>query len=110
MDHVTTTANRTVNGVTYLGQEAAREFDNALFNEYQFSIDQLMEVAGLCCAHAVGRAYPLIEGGRRVLVVCGPGNNGGDGLVAARHLLFLVSRCSNIIATCIHHHIIIGII
>ena len=109
MDHVTTTANRTVNGVTYLGQEAAREFDNVLFNEYQFSIDQLMEVAGLCCTHVVGRAYPLIEGGR-VLVVCGPGNNGGDGLVAARHLLFLVSRCSNIIATCIHHHIIIGII
>lgn len=81
--------------VTYLGQEAARDFDNALFNEYQFSIDQLMEVAGLCCAHAVARAYPLQGGGDggggRVLVVCGPGNNGGDGLVAARHLLFLVS-------------------
>ena len=86
--HVTTTAQ-----VTYLGQEAARELDNVLFDEYKFSVDQLMEVAGLCCAHAVGRAYPLHgeRKGGRVLVICGPGNNGGDGLVAARHLLFLVS-------------------
>ena len=37
-------------GRLYLGQEEAREFDNTLFNEYQFSIDQLMEVAGLCIA------------------------------------------------------------
>ena len=35
-----------------LGQEEARELDNTLFNEYQFSIDQLMEVAGLCVAQA----------------------------------------------------------
>ena len=37
-------------GRLYLGQEEARELDNELFNDYQFSIDQLMEVAGLCIA------------------------------------------------------------
>lgn len=50
-----------------------------------FSIDQLMELAGLSVASAViseysPSAYP------RVLILAGPGNNGGDGLVAARHL------------------------
>lgn len=51
-----------------------------------FSIDQLMELAGLSVACSFLRAFPLKDGNRNVLVVCGPGNNGGDGLVAARHL------------------------
>ena len=34
----------------HLNQEDAREFDNSLFFEYEFSIDQLMELAGLCVA------------------------------------------------------------
>lgn len=50
-----------------------------------FSIDQLMELAGLSVSQAVYRVHPLNKGSR-VLVACGPGNNGGDGLVAARHL------------------------
>ncbi|KAK5012507.1 hypothetical protein LTR16_003716 [Cryomyces antarcticus] len=50
-----------------------------------FSIDQLMELAGLSVSQAVFKLHPPSKGGR-VLVACGPGNNGGDGLVAARHL------------------------
>ena len=41
----------------------------------------LMENAGRGVADAVMRHGP-----RNVLVLCGPGNNGGDGLCAARHL------------------------
>ena len=50
-----------------------------------FSVDQLMELAGLSVASAVRAEYPPASHAR-VLVIAGPGNNGGDGLVAARHL------------------------
>lgn len=42
----------------------------------------LMEAAGAAVAAAVARRWP--EG--LAVVLCGPGNNGGDGFVAARHL------------------------
>lgn len=45
-----------------------------------------MELAGLACALCVQHCYPPGPDTRRVLVCCGPGNQGGDGLVAARHL------------------------
>jgi len=44
--------------------------------------DELMERAGVAVAREAGR----FAMGRRVLVLAGPGNNGGDAYVAARHL------------------------
>ncbi|XP_049974643.1 NAD(P)H-hydrate epimerase isoform X3 [Alexandromys fortis] len=43
--------------VKYLSQEEARAVDEELFNEYQFSVDQLMELAGLSCATAIAKGY-----------------------------------------------------
>ena len=44
-----------------------------------------MELAGLACAQTLATVYDK-DKYSRVLVCCGPGNQGGDGLVAARHL------------------------
>jgi hydroxyethylthiazole kinase-like uncharacterized protein yjeF len=46
----------------------------------------MMENAGRTVAEACQRDLRMGPGDRRILVLVGPGNNGGDGLVAARHL------------------------
>lgn len=71
----------------YLNQDEATKIDLELFNEYKFSVDQLMELAGLSCANAIAKSYSEDNfKNKLILVCCGPGNNGGDGLVCARHL------------------------
>ena len=55
--------------------------------QWAFSLEPpppLMERAGRATAELVRRVAP--ENTRRILVLAGPGNNGGDGFVAARHL------------------------
>lgn len=73
--------------VTYLTQKDMAQLDMELLSDYKYTIDQLMELAGLSCATAIAKTYPLeFVGNKSILVCCGPGNNGGDGLVLARHL------------------------
>ncbi|MDA4127983.1 MAG: NAD(P)H-hydrate epimerase [Thaumarchaeota archaeon] len=47
------------------------------------TIDAMMENAGRQVALAILERYPASQ---RITFVCGKGNNGGDGFVAARHL------------------------
>lgn len=77
--------------VKYLRQSEAINVDKDLFEKYKFSVDQLMELAGQSCAIAIAKSYPVAaaDSANNILVCCGPGNNGGDGLVCARHLVFL---------------------
>lgn len=72
--------------IKYLSQTEAINLDRELFDEYAFSVDQLMELAGLSVATAIARSYPLAQYDKPI-ICCGPGNNGGDGLVCARHLV-----------------------
>lgn len=70
--------------IPVLSPAEAAELDRAA-QARGISVDTLMEQAGREVADAAlrlaGGAY-----GRRAVVVCGKGNNGGDGLVAARYL------------------------
>ena len=52
-----------------------------------FKLEQLIELAGLAVAQATHKSSSSNGSPLKILIVCGPGNNGGDGLVAARHLL-----------------------
>jgi hydroxyethylthiazole kinase-like uncharacterized protein yjeF len=53
---------------------------------FGISLLQLMENAGRNVAEEVAKRFPR---GQRVVIFCGLGGNGGDGFVAARHLLNL---------------------
>lgn len=72
-----------------LTAEQSREVDRRANSEYGLAGIVLMENAGRCAAElatemlgaATCRARPA-----SVLILCGRGNNGGDGFVAARHL------------------------
>ncbi|KAI9470062.1 MAG: YjeF N-terminal domain-like protein [Benjaminiella poitrasii] len=69
-----------------VSQKVAQAIDAELMSSSgAFSIDQLMELAGLSVAQAVQKSFDNSKL-PNVLVCVGPGNNGGDGLVAARHL------------------------
>ena len=59
-----------------------RELDNTLIEALGFPSRALMEMAGHGAAVVIQQRFP--EG--RIGVLCGPGNNGGDGLVIARWL------------------------
>ena len=63
-----------------------RRVDARTIGEYRIPGLSLMESAGRGVAEALAEEIPRL-GSRRVVVFCGKGNNGGDGLVAARHLL-----------------------
>jgi NAD(P)H-hydrate epimerase len=58
--------------------------DRATVEQGVCSAGELMEHAGAAVARFLRLQWPA---SRRVAVVCGKGNNGGDGLVAARHLM-----------------------
>lgn len=66
--------------------EMAR-LDRLASSEYMVPSIVLMENAGLRVVNSIREHFRDRIANRRVLIFCGKGNNGGDGLVIARHLL-----------------------
>lgn len=70
--------------------EEMRAIDRRATEAFGLPVELLMEQAGYQVARVAaalfGGADPAVGGAGPVAVVAGPGNNGGDGLVAARYL------------------------
>ena len=76
---------------------AMREYDRLASGGTEAGLERLMEAAGgAVCRETLAFASQL-AGAARFLVLCGKGNNGGDGLVAAR-LLAQAGRRVQIVA------------
>jgi len=62
-----------------------REMDRVTIEEYGVPGIVLMENAALRVVEVVAARFAPLQG-KRITVICGKGNNGGDGLAIARHL------------------------
>jgi NAD(P)H-hydrate epimerase len=66
-----------------LTRSQVRDLDRRAMEEYGLPGIVLMENAGRGCAELLMRLNPEKK---PTVILCGPGNNGGDGFVMARHL------------------------
>ena len=74
---MTLTARLSSSGLPHLGSAQVKEVDALAEERFGISVEWLMEAAGWQVARFCTEM---------TAVVCGAGNNGGDGLAAARHL------------------------
>lgn len=73
--------------------DVMRGFDRAAIERFNIPGILLMENAGRCCVETILHRFGDLAG-KHVVIVCGKGNNGGDGFVIARHLLNRKARVS----------------
>lgn len=71
-----------------LSRERVRGIDERAIRDYGISGLVLMENAGRGCAEVINRVAPAGP----VAILCGKGNNAGDGYVVARHLQIALAR------------------
>jgi NAD(P)H-hydrate epimerase len=76
---------KTEGGITYLTAVEMADVDRVTIEDFGVDVLSLMENAGLAVAELARRMLGGDLSGRRICCLVGKGNNGGDGLVAARH-------------------------
>ncbi|MCC7354857.1 MAG: NAD(P)H-hydrate epimerase [Anaerolineae bacterium] len=75
------------------------EVDRAMMEDFGIALVQMMENAGRNLAHLAREMLGGQALGRQVLILAGAGNNGGGGLVAARHLVNAGAEVEIVLAT-----------
>jgi len=79
-------ALRSEGGLAYLTAEEMAGLDRIVIEEFGIDVLVLMENAGVAVANLAREMLGGSVAGKRIVCLAGKGNNGGDGLVAARHL------------------------
>ena len=74
--------------------EQVREIDRLTVENYHTSSLLLMEAASAACLDAVCTRFDDNASGKRALILCGKGNNGGDGAALARAMARAGMHCS----------------
>lgn len=70
-----------------LNRNLSKELDRVANDNFGISSIHLMEIAGKVSADIIDKDFSS-KNQRKAIIICGPGNNGGDGFVIAR-LLFI---------------------
>jgi NAD(P)H-hydrate epimerase len=73
-------------GYPAVSAERMRAIDRLATERFGIPADTLMETAGKKAAERIGELFSNPCGPLACAIICGRGNNGGDGLVAARYL------------------------
>jgi len=69
-----------------ISQNQMKQLDETCMKMLQMSSEMLMETAGKACADRIKSIYEANFLHKPIYVICGHGNNGGDGFVIARWL------------------------
>ena len=79
----------------FLSVAQIRDIDRVAVERFHMNSLVLMENAALGCVRWIESRFPE---GDEALILCGRGNNGGDGLAIARHLRVLGWTCRVVVA------------
>ena len=85
--------------IPILSTDQMIDVDRLMIEEYKVALIQIMENAGRNLAELARRMLGGDVIGSRIVVLCGAGNNGSGGLVAARHLQNWGAEISPVLAT-----------
>jgi len=70
--------------IPYVTREQIQKLDDLMVEHFHIPVIMMMENAGYRMAEFVRKEFP---NKKDILICCGKGNNGGDGIAASRHLL-----------------------